>query len=90
VRAGRPLDLTTREFRLLAFLVRRAGEVVSRSAILDAVWGEDAEPYGNVVDQYIHYLRAKTEQYGPRLIETVRGAGYILAAPVGSNDCEVR
>jgi two-component system OmpR family response regulator len=77
-RGGQLIELTAREFRLLAFLVRRAGEVVTRSEILDAIWGEEAEQYGNVVDQYIHYLRAKTERYGPRLIETVRGAGYIL------------
>jgi two-component system OmpR family response regulator len=77
-RAGHRLDLTAREFRLLAFLARQADEVVTRSAILDEVWGEDAEPYGNVVDQYIHYLRAKTEKYGPRIIQTVRGLGYKL------------
>ena len=77
-RAGHRLDLTAREFQLLAMLVRRSGEVVSRSEILDALWGEQAEPYGNVVDQYIYYLRAKTEQHGPRLIDTLRGVGYIV------------
>jgi two-component system copper resistance phosphate regulon response regulator CusR len=83
VRAGHRLDLTLREFNLLAFLVRHAGEAVSRATILDEVWGEDAEPYGNVVDQYVHYLRSKTEQHGPRMIETVRGVGYIMNAPNG-------
>jgi len=58
--------------------MRRPGEPVARAEILDAVWGEDAEPYGNVIDLYIHYLRTKTEQFGPRLIETVRGIGYVL------------
>jgi DNA-binding response OmpR family regulator len=81
VRAGKRLDLTAREFQLLVLLVRRCGEVVSRAQILDAIWGEHAEPFANVVDQYIYYLRSKTEQYGPRLIETVRGAGYIINDP---------
>jgi two-component system, OmpR family, response regulator len=81
VRAGRRLDLTAREFQLLALLVRHRGEVVSRAQILDSIWGEHAEPFANVVDQYIYYLRSKTEQHGPRLIETVRGAGYIIDEP---------
>ncbi|HEY7295817.1 MAG TPA: response regulator transcription factor, partial [Dehalococcoidia bacterium] len=80
-RAGKRLELTAREFSLLALLLRHTGEVLSRARILDAVWGEDAEPYGNVVDQYVYYLRAKLEQYGPRLIETVRGVGYVLRQP---------
>ncbi len=80
-RGGRRLELTAREFNLLEFLMRRRGEVLSRAAILDAVWGEDAEPYGNVVDQYISYLRGKLEQHGPRLIDTVRGVGYVLREP---------
>ena len=77
-RAGHRLELTTREFQLLSLLVRRAGEVLSRLEILDAIWGEAAEPYANVVDQYIYYLRTKTEEFGPRMIETVRGVGYVL------------
>ena len=80
-RNGHRIELTAREFTLLAFLLRRADEPVSRAQILDAVWGEDAEPYGNVIDLYIHYLRTKTEAHGPRLIQTVRGVGYVLRAP---------
>lgn len=80
-RDGRRLDLTAREYTLLHELMRHAGEPLSRAQILDAVWGEDAEPYGNVIDLYIHYLRTKTEQHGPRLIETVRGVGYVLRDP---------
>lgn len=45
------------------------------------MWGEDAELYGNVIDRCIYHLRTKTEQHGPRLIETVRGVGYILCDP---------
>jgi DNA-binding response OmpR family regulator len=80
-RAGQRLDLTAREFTLLAFLARRAGEVLRREEIIDAVWGEDAELYGNVIDRCIHHLRTKTERHGPRLIETVRSVGYILYDP---------
>lgn len=77
-RGGRRLQLTTREFQMLVYLIRHAGQVKTRGQILDAVWGEDADPYANVVDQYIYYLRTKLEQYGPRLIDTVRGVGYVL------------
>src|SRR5207245_11406429 len=58
-RGGRLLELTAREFALLDYMARHAGEALSRTRILDAVWGEDAEPYGNVIDQYIYYLRTK-------------------------------
>ena len=54
-------DLTAREFALLAYLVRHAGEVVTRQQILDAVWGADPDVYSNVVDLYVHYLRQKLE-----------------------------
>jgi DNA-binding response OmpR family regulator len=80
-RHGRRLELTGREFAFLAFLMQHAGEPQSRAQILDAVWGAQAEPYGNVVDLYIHYLRTKTERHGPRLIHTVRGVGYVLREP---------
>jgi DNA-binding response OmpR family regulator len=80
-RGGRRLELTAREYTLLQTLMRHAGEPLSRAALLDAVWGEESEPYGNVVDLYIHYLRTKTERYGPRLIQTVRGVGYALRDP---------
>ncbi|MSP22380.1 MAG: response regulator transcription factor [Dehalococcoidia bacterium] len=80
-RAGRRLELTTREYGFLEFLMRHAGETLTRAEILDGVWGDGAEPYGNVVDLYIHYLRTKTEAGGPRLIHTVRGMGYVLREP---------
>ncbi len=80
-RGGHRLDLTAREFGFLAFLLRHEGETLTRAEILDGVWGEGSEPYGNVVDLYIHYLRTKTEQHGPRLIHTVRGVGYVLREP---------
>lgn len=80
-RGGRRLDLTAREYGFLSFLMRHEGETLTRAEILDGVWGEGSEPYGNVVDLYIHYLRTKTEQHGPRLIQTVRGLGYVLREP---------
>jgi DNA-binding response OmpR family regulator len=88
-RGGQRLDLTAREFQLLHELLRHAGEPLNRSEIMDAVWGEDAEPYGNVIDLYIHYLRTKTERYGPRLIWTVRGVGYVLR-DAEDEGCSVR
>jgi DNA-binding response OmpR family regulator len=72
-------DLTAREFALLAYLVRHAGEVVTRQQILDAVWGADPDVYSNVVDLYVHYLRQKLESLDRRdALRTVRGVGYSL------------
>jgi two-component system response regulator MprA len=76
-RGGKRLDLTAREFQVLALLLRHCGEVLSREQILSSVWGEEAEPYGNIVDQYVCYLRTKLERHGPRLIDTIRGVGYV-------------
>jgi DNA-binding response OmpR family regulator len=78
-RAGQKISLTATEFRVLEFLLRRAGRAVSRSAIIEAVWGfeEDVEP--NTVDAFIKLLRDKIDAGSPRkLIHTVRGYGYIL------------
>ena len=79
VRAGREISLTATEFRLLEFLIRRAGRAHSRSAVIEGVWGFDEEVESNTVDVYIKLLRDKTEAYGGRrLIFTVRGYGYIV------------
>ncbi len=78
-RAGQKINLTATEFRVLEFLLRRAGRAVSRSAIIEAVWGfeEDVEP--NTVDAFIKLLRDKIDAGSQRkLIHTVRGYGYIL------------
>ncbi len=78
-RADRLVDLTVLEFRLLEFLLRNQRIVLSRSQILEAVWGLDVETTSNVVDVYIRYLRNKLEEHGEeRLIHTIRGAGYVL------------
>jgi DNA-binding response OmpR family regulator len=76
---GVAVELTTLEFRLLEYLVRNQRLVLSRVAILEEVWGLDTDTTSNIVDQYIAYLRRKLEAEGrPRLIHTVRGAGYVL------------
>src|SRR4051812_15935581 len=78
-RAGRTLDLTNTEFRVLEFLMRRAGRVCSRAAIIDGVWGMEQDVKANTVDAFIRLLRAKVDGHRrPALIQTVRGYGYIL------------
>ena len=78
-RGGVAVELTAKEFDLLAYLARNAGRVLSRSQIMDHVWGYDAEPASNVVDIYVHYLRDKIDRDSPQpLIRTIRGVGYTL------------
>ncbi len=78
-RSGRTVELTALEFRLLEYLMRNPRLVLSRSQILEEVWGLDVDTTSNVVDVYVRYLRQKLEAAGePRLIHTVRGAGYVL------------
>lgn len=78
-RGDRRIELTTLEFRLLEYFLRSQRIVLSRSRILEAVWGLDADTTSNVVDVYVRYLRNKLEANGePRLIHTVRGVGYVL------------
>jgi DNA-binding response OmpR family regulator len=78
-RAGRPLQLTLREFDLLELFMRHPGQALPRSAILSGVWEYEFLGGSNVIDVYVRYLRRKLEQNGePRLIQTVRGIGYAL------------
>ncbi|MDY7102606.1 MAG: response regulator transcription factor [Actinomycetota bacterium] len=78
-RAGRDLDLTRREFDLLAVLAQNHGIVLSRIRLLELVWGYDFEVETNVVDVFVGYLRRKLEDGDrPRLIHTVRGVGFVL------------
>jgi two-component system, OmpR family, response regulator len=78
-RAGQSVELSARELAVLQCLARRAGRVVSRSELLDEVWGAGFDASPNVVDVYIGYLRRKLERpRGRRLIRTVRGRGYLL------------
>lgn len=78
-RGDRKIELTTTEFKLLEFMARNSTHVLSRSRILDEVWGFDYDGESNVVDTYVHYLRRKVDAGEERqLIRTVRGYGYAL------------
>jgi two-component system copper resistance phosphate regulon response regulator CusR len=78
-RGGEILNLTPQEFVLLEYLCRNAGRVVTRSMILDEVWGMRIQPDTNVVDVHIYRLRGKVDTDGRRpLIRTLRGVGYVL------------
>jgi two-component system, OmpR family, copper resistance phosphate regulon response regulator CusR len=80
-RAGQRLELTGREFRLLSLLVRRAGEVLTRTLIAEAVWDMSSDGDTNVVDVNMRRLRSKVDDPFPRkLLRTVRGVGYVLEA----------
>ena len=81
VAAGQELSLTTREYALLEFLTRHAGEVVGRALIAEHVWDEGYEPFSNVIDVYVQRVRRKLDVAGcGNLIKTRRGAGYLLEA----------
>jgi DNA-binding response OmpR family regulator len=76
-RAGRAIELTAKEFALLEFFVRRAGEVVDRAAITAHVWDENHDPFTNVLEVLVRRLRRKIDDdFEPKLIQTLRGAGY--------------
>jgi len=78
-RAGRLIELTNKEYALLAFLMRRPGQVLTRTQIAEQIWDMDFDNESNVIDVYIRYLRKKIDADGARpLIHTVRGAGYTM------------
>ena len=82
-RAAKPIPLTATEFRVLEFLIRRAGRVVSRAAIAEAVWGFDENVELNTVEAFISLLRSKIDRnFEPKLLHTVRGFGYSIRAPM--------
>ena len=81
-RAGRAIELKPREFRLLEQLMRHAGQVVTRTMLLEAVWDYHFDPQTNVIDVHVSRLRRKVDRdFAPPLIHTVRGAGYVIRAP---------
>jgi len=83
-RGGTPIDLTSREFAVLEFLARRAGEVCSKRAVIENVWDVDFDGDPNIVEVYVGHLRRKVDRpFGRTSLETVRGAGYRLAADGG-------
>jgi two-component system OmpR family response regulator len=79
-RAGQPIALQPREFRLLEYLVRHQGQVVTRTMLLEAVWDYYFDPQTNVIDVQISRLRGKIDKdFAPKLLRTVRGVGYMIA-----------
>ena len=81
-RAGRPIELQPREFRLLEYLMRHAGHVVTRTMLLENVWDYHFDPQTNVIDVHISRLRQKIDKgFDYPLLHTVRGAGYSLRPP---------
>ncbi|MEO3473225.1 response regulator transcription factor [Roseomonas sp. CAU 1739] len=80
-RAGKRIDLQPREFRLLEFLMRREGQVVTRTMLLEGVWDFHFDPKTSVVETHISRLRGKVDKgFGQDLLHTVRGAGYVVRA----------
>jgi two-component system OmpR family response regulator len=77
-RGGKPVELQTREFRLLAYLLEHKGQLVTRTMLLEAVWDYHFDPQTNVIDVHISRLRKKIEDKGNQIIKTVRGSGYII------------
>jgi two-component system OmpR family response regulator len=79
IRAGREIQLQPREFRLLEYLVRHAGQVVTRTMLLEQVWDYHFDPQTNVIDVHISRLRGKIDKdFAPPLLQTVRGVGYMI------------
>jgi DNA-binding response OmpR family regulator len=83
-RGGVDIALTAREFALLEYLMRRAGEVLPKVEIIEHVWDYDFEGDPNIVEVYVRYLRRKIDiPFGRQAIQTLRGAGYRLASDGG-------
>jgi len=81
-RAGKRIELTSKEFGLLEYLLRNAGHRITRNMIVEHVWNLSFDTGTNVVDVYINYLRKKVDEgFNPKLIHTVRGVGYELRCP---------
>jgi len=79
LRGEREIELTPKEFQIFEFLLRNAGQVVSRTMILERVWGYGFDPYSNLIDVHMNRLRRKIDRGFPmRLIHTLKGVGYIL------------
>ena len=86
-RDGKDIHLQHRELLLLVYLVRHAGQVVTRSMLLETAWNYDFEPRGNIIDMHVHRLRQKIDQgFAYPLIHAVVGAGYMMREPSGTPD----
>ena len=80
-RAGTPIDLSPTEFRLLAYLMRNQGLMLTRKQLLENVWGWEYAGQSQVLETYVSYLRRKLDPLGPPMIHTQRGVGYSLRPP---------
>ncbi|WP_165225439.1 response regulator transcription factor [Aquisphaera insulae] len=83
LRAGHPLDLTAKEYALLVFFLRHPGQVLSRTRIYEHVWDERYDGISNTLEVHVFELRRKLEAHGGRLIQTLRGRGYMFGDPPG-------
>ena len=88
-RAGRKIELTPKEFALLEYLMRHAGQRVTRASIIENVWHASRESLTNVVDVYVNYLRKKIDASSERkLIQTARGVGYLVRDETASSSAQ--
>ena len=84
-RAGKRIDLTSKEYSLLEYLMSNAGRVLSRTMIIEHVWDQSFDGVNNIVDVYVRHLRSKVDDpYDQKLIRTVRGVGYTIGSEVDS------
>ncbi|MBA4148911.1 MAG: response regulator transcription factor [Verrucomicrobia bacterium] len=78
-RGGQPIELQSREFSLLEYLMRNAGRVVTKTMILEHIWDYSFDPQTNVVDVLVHRLRSKVDKdFAKKMIQTIRGVGYVI------------
>ncbi|HEY0359106.1 MAG TPA: response regulator transcription factor [Mycobacteriales bacterium] len=82
-RGGRPIALSPTEFKLLHYFLSNPGRVLSKAQILDHVWNYDFNGDANIVESYVSYLRRKIDTTEPRLLQTLRGVGYVLRQSTG-------
>jgi DNA-binding response OmpR family regulator len=86
-RGGRQIELTAKEYALLEYMARRAGEVVTRAEIAEHVWEENFDPFSNLIEVYVQRLRRKIDEgHAPKLLRTRRGEGYVLASAKEDSD----
>jgi DNA-binding response OmpR family regulator len=87
-RAGRPLDLTAKELALLVYFLRHPGQVLSRTRIYESVWGGQIDGPSKTLDVHVMELRRKLEAFGPRVVHTFRGRGYLFGDPPAADSEE--
>jgi two-component system OmpR family response regulator len=87
-RAGEYISLSPTEFKLLTYLMENTNRVLSKTKILNQVWGFDFAGDGRIVETYVKYLRRKVDRFEPPLLHTVRGVGYCLRLPRGHHGAE--